>query len=68
MLQMPSHQQREHGGGHRDHRPKSSSRGGPGGRGTSRSSRHRRDHSEVSCCLKYVIFGFNVVFWVSVDS
>jgi len=28
--------------------------------------RHRRarDVSEVSCCLKYVIFGFNVVFWL----
>ena len=24
----------------------------------------RRNQSEVSCCLKYVIFGFNVIFWV----
>lgn len=27
--------------------------------------KYRRDISEVSCCLKYVIFGFNVMFWVS---
>ncbi|XP_076666180.1 tetraspanin 26A isoform X4 [Andrena cerasifolii] len=27
--------------------------------------KYRRDTSEVSCCLKYVIFGFNVMFWVS---
>jgi len=26
--------------------------------------RSRRDQSEVSCCLKYVIFGFNVIFWL----
>ncbi|XP_046672078.1 tetraspanin-17-like [Homalodisca vitripennis] len=26
--------------------------------------RYRRDTSEVSCCLKYLIFGFNVVFWL----
>jgi len=26
--------------------------------------RRARDVSEVSCCLKYVIFGFNVVFWL----
>ena len=26
--------------------------------------RRMRDTSEVSCCLKYVIFGFNVIFWV----
>jgi len=26
--------------------------------------RRRRDQSEVSCCLKYVIFGFNVIFWL----
>lgn len=25
--------------------------------------KYRRDTSEVSCCLKYVIFGFNVFFW-----
>ncbi|XP_043290156.1 tetraspanin-5 isoform X3 [Venturia canescens] len=25
--------------------------------------KYRRDTSEVSCCLKYVIFGFNVLFW-----
>lgn len=30
--------------------------------------RYRRDQSEVSCCLKYVIFGFNVIFWVSTTS
>jgi len=30
----------------------------------SRSKRRRRNHSEVSCCLKYVIFGFNVIFWL----
>ncbi|XP_065340476.1 LOW QUALITY PROTEIN: tetraspanin-5-like [Cloeon dipterum] len=24
----------------------------------------RRDHTEVSCCLKYVIFGSNVIFWL----
>lgn len=29
------------------------------------TKRYRRDQSEVSCCLKYVIFGFNVIFWVS---
>ncbi|XP_037083784.1 tetraspanin-5-like isoform X2 [Pollicipes pollicipes] len=27
------------------------------------SHRHRRDRTEVSCCLKYVIFGFNIIFW-----
>lgn len=26
--------------------------------------KYRRDTSEVSCCLKYVIFGVNVLFWV----
>lgn len=26
--------------------------------------KYRRDTSEVSCCLKYLIFGFNVLFWV----
>ena len=31
---------------------------------SSRSKRRRRNHSEVSCCLKYVIFGFNVIFWL----
>lgn len=25
---------------------------------------YRRDTSEVSCCLKYVIFSVNVLFWV----
>jgi len=29
-----------------------------------KSHRRTRDVSEVSCCLKYVIFGFNVVFWL----
>lgn len=28
------------------------------------SRKHRRDKSEISCCLKYLIFGFNVIFWV----
>jgi len=28
------------------------------------TKRYRRDHSEISCCLKYVIFGFNVIFWL----
>ena len=33
--------------------------------GTGHKRRRRiRDHSEVSCCLKYVIFGFNVIFWL----
>lgn len=27
--------------------------------------KYRRDTSEVSCCLKYVIFSVNVLFWVS---
>lgn len=26
--------------------------------------KHREDTSEVSCCLKYIIFGFNVLFWI----
>lgn len=26
--------------------------------------KYRRDASEVSSCLKYMIFGFNVLFWV----
>ncbi|XP_021930453.1 tetraspanin-5 isoform X2 [Zootermopsis nevadensis] len=26
--------------------------------------KYRRDTSEVSCCMKYVIFAFNVIFWV----
>ena len=26
--------------------------------------KYRRHESEVSCCLKYLIFGFNVIFWV----
>lgn len=30
-----------------------------------RIKKYRRDESEVSCCLKYLIFGFNVIFWVS---
>lgn len=28
--------------------------------------KYRRDTTEVSGCLKYMIFGFNVLFWVSV--
>jgi len=52
--------------GHPQHR---SSSGGNGHRsnGHHRSKSHhryRRDQSEVSCCLKYVIFGFNVIFWL----
>lgn len=27
--------------------------------------KYRRDTSEVSSCLKYMIFSFNVLFWVS---
>jgi len=27
--------------------------------------KYRRDQSEVSCCLKYVIFSFNVIFWLT---
>ena len=23
-----------------------------------------RDHSEISCCVKYTVFTFNVIFWV----
>ena len=26
----------------------------------------RRDRTEVSCVIKYLVFGFNVIFWVSV--
>ncbi|XP_021957231.1 tetraspanin-5 [Folsomia candida] len=29
-----------------------------------RLKKYRRDESEVSCCLKYLIFGFNVIFWL----
>ena len=65
-FRMPSQHAAPHRDHRGDHRSKSSSRGNHGrsGNGSSRSSRHRRDHSEVSCCLKYVIFGFNVIFWV----
>lgn len=27
--------------------------------------KYRRETSEVSCCLKYMIFSFNYLFWVS---
>lgn len=27
--------------------------------------KYRRETTEVSGCLKYMIFGFNVLFWVS---
>ena len=38
----------------------------PSGHPQNQKRRRRiRDTSEVSCCLKYVIFGFNVIFWVS---
>lgn len=30
-----------------------------------RKTYSRRDTTEVSFCLKYMIFGFNVLFWVS---
>lgn len=23
-----------------------------------------KDHSEISCCVKYTVFTFNVIFWV----
>ncbi|CAG0921837.1 unnamed protein product [Notodromas monacha] len=26
--------------------------------------KYRRDESEINCCMKYVIFGFNVIFWL----
>ncbi|XP_074648361.1 tetraspanin-5-like [Tubulanus polymorphus] len=29
------------------------------------AKRRRRDRSEVSCCIKYLLFGFNVLFWFS---
>uniref|UniRef100_A0A0K8RCS8 Putative tetraspanin n=1 Tax=Ixodes ricinus TaxID=34613 RepID=A0A0K8RCS8_IXORI len=29
--------------------------------------KHRRDKSEISCCLKYLIFGFNVIFWTALE-
>jgi hypothetical protein len=32
--------------------------------GPPRLKKYRRDESEVSCCLKYLIFGFNVIFWL----
>jgi len=42
---------------------------GGGGQPVPPGTRHKRrrrirDTSEVSCCLKYVIFGFNVIFWL----
>ena len=27
--------------------------------------RSRRDSTEVSCVIKYLVFGFNIIFWVS---
>ncbi|XP_065574518.1 tetraspanin-5-like isoform X3 [Artemia franciscana] len=30
-----------------------------------RDRKYRRDQSEVSCCLKYLIFSFNVIFWLT---
>ena len=27
--------------------------------------RSRRDTTEVSCVIKYLVFGFNIIFWVS---
>ena len=50
IIKMPSHQQASNSNHHHN---------------SHRSKRRRRDQSEVSCCLKYVIFGFNVIFWVS---
>lgn len=32
---------------------------------SSMSGKHFKGH-EVSCCIKYFIFGFNIIFWVSV--
>ncbi|XP_062603779.1 tetraspanin-5-like [Saccostrea cucullata] len=29
-----------------------------------KGSRGRRDKTEVSCCMKYLMFGFNVLFWL----
>lgn len=29
-----------------------------------RKPRPRRERSEVSCCIKYLVFGFNVIFWL----
>ena len=41
----------------------------PSGRPQNQKRRRRiRDTSEVSCCLKYVIFGFNVIFWVRAEA
>lgn len=28
--------------------------------------KYRRETTEVSSCLKYMIFGFNVLFWVNI--
>lgn len=30
--------------------------------------KYRRSASEISCCLKYVIFSVNVLFWVSAQT
>ena len=29
-------------------------------------TRYRHERSEVSVVIKYLVFGFNVIFWVSV--
>jgi len=42
----------------------SSGGGHPPAAGHHNRRRRVRDTSEVSCCLKYVIFGFNVIFWL----
>ena len=31
---------------------------------TPRSARKYRERTEVSCCIKYFMFAFNVIFWV----
>ena len=31
-----------------------------------RVRKYHRDSTEVSSCLKYLIFGFNVLFWVRI--
>lgn len=32
--------------------------------GGGRRPRRRADETEVSCCIKYLLFGFNVTFWI----
>ncbi|XP_023338291.1 tetraspanin-5 isoform X1 [Eurytemora carolleeae] len=46
--------------------PRGGSSAPRGGGAAAQPKRRRRirDSSEVSCCLKYVIFSFNVIFWL----